>query len=280
MSDPALIVAGSLNLDLVAATARLPRPGETVADGRFSRQAGGKGANQAAAAARLGGRVRMVGCVGADAEAEFLLRELTEAGVDVTGVQRGDAPTGTALILVDAAGENSIVVCPGANALLDPEAVDLGDAALLVQLETPLPTVERLVQRATGLVVLNAAPARELPDALVERADLVVVNEDEYASMPQLRRARRVVVTFGARGAALYERGTLLVEVPGVPMTALNTVGAGDAFTAAFTLALLDGETERRALELACRVGAAAVADERSQPRLQPLDAYRSLIGG
>ncbi|HEX2856307.1 MAG TPA: ribokinase [Propionibacteriaceae bacterium] len=280
MSAPALVVAGSLNLDLVATTARLPRPGETVADGRFTRQAGGKGANQAAAAARLGGRVRMIGCVGTDAEGEFLLRELTTAGVDVSGVQRGEAATGTALILVDAAGENSIVVCPGANALLDPDAVDLGDAALLVQLETPLPTVERLVQRATGLVVLNAAPARELPDPLIERADLVVVNEDEYAAMPQLRGARRVVVTLGADGAALYERGTLLLQVPGVPARVVNTVGAGDAFTAALTLALLGGESERPALELACRVGAAAVADERSQPLLQPLDAYRTLIGG
>ena len=280
MSDgPALVVAGSLNLDLVAVASRLPRPGETVADGRFSRQAGGKGANQAAAAARLGGRVLMAGCVGGDSEGEFLVRELAGAGVDVSGVQRADAPTGTALILVDAGGENSIVVCPGANALLDPDEVPLGDSALLIQLETPLSSVERLVGRARGLVVVNAAPARPLPDPLVGRVDLFVVNETEYAAMPELRRARRVAVTLGADGAALYERGTRLLQVPGVRTRVVNTVGAGDAFAAALTLALLEGDDERAAVEVACRVGAAAVASERSQPPLDPLRSYRLTAG-
>ena len=270
-----LVVAGSLNVDLVASAARLPRPGETVGDGRFARQAGGKGANQAAAAARLGGRVVMAGCVGHDPEAEFLLTRLGDAGVDVSGVQRADAPTGTAVIMVDAAGENAIVVCPGANARLDPDAVPLGDAALLLQLETPLPAVERLVDRAQGYVVLNAAPALPLPDRLVDRVDLVVVNDSEYREMPQLRRARRVAVTLGADGAALYERGRLLLHVPGVQANAVSSVGAGDAFAAALTLALLEGDSERAAMELACRVGSAAVASERSQPLLRHSRHYR-----
>lgn len=273
-----LAVVGSLNLDVVATAARLPLPGETLGDGVLRREPGGKGANQAAAAARLGAAVRMVGCVGADADGDALIAALAEAGVGTAGVRRADAPTGTAIILVDAAGENSIVVCPGANAALDAEAVALAEGeAVLLQLETPLATVEAVVRSATGFVALNAAPAQPLPPALIERVDLFVVNESEYALMPELAGARLVAVTLGAAGAQLRSHGAVIATAEGVPPSrVVSTVGAGDAFTAALATALLAGDEPTSALASACRVGSAAVEHAAAQPPLELLSAYRA----
>jgi ribokinase len=277
-SRAALAVVGSLNLDVVATAARLPLPGETLGDGVLRREPGGKGANQAAAAARLGAAVRMIGCVGADADGDALIAALAEAGVDTAGVRRADASTGTAIILVDAAGENSIVVCPGANAALDAEAIALAEGeAVLLQLETPLATVEAVVSSATGFVALNAAPAQSLPPAVIERVDLFVVNESEYALMPELAGARLVAVTLGAAGAELRSCGSVIATAQGVPPSRVaSTVGAGDAFTAALATALLEGDEPAAALSTACRVGSAAVEHEAAQPPLRLLAEYRA----
>lgn len=272
-----LAVVGSLNVDLVASAARLPRPGETIGGGVLRREAGGKGANQAAAAARLGAEVRMIGCVGADADGDLLLHALSAAGVGAAGVRRTAAPTGTALIMVDAGGENSIVVCPGANDELDPSQVEVGDGeAVLLQLETPLETIERVVAAARGFVALNAAPAQPLPAALIDRVDLFVVNESEYGLMPELASARLVAVTLGAEGAELRARGEVVDRAPGVPAQCVaSTVGAGDAFTAALVVALLEGDDPADALRVACCVGAAAVEHPSAQAPFAALSRYR-----
>lgn len=271
----ALTVVGSINLDLTARTARLPEPGETIGGGRLRRDAGGKGANQAAAAARLGARVRMVGAVGTDRDGEEMVSALTTAGVDVSRIRTVDEPTGTALIVVDADGENQIAVCEGANALVSLDGVDFAeDETVLAQLEISMELAVQLARRVTGYFDLNAAPAVPLPAELLDRADLIIVNETEYALIPELAQARLVAVTYGADGAALLQRGERIASAPAVKTTVVNTVGAGDAFCAALTIALRSGLTPEDALRTACAVGAAAVADPASQPALDALSAY------
>lgn len=276
MTEPlALAVVGSINVDLTARTERLPEPGETVGGGRLSREAGGKGANQAAAAARLGARVRMVGAVGSDSDGAWMRAELEAAGVQVAAVRIGSEATGVALIVVDAEGENQIAVCEGANGEVSLDGIEFGeDEAVLTQLEIRMDIIEQLADATRGYLAVNAAPARELPAAVLQRADLVIVNESEYALLPALRTARRVAVTYGGEGAKLFEGGVEVASAPAVKTEVVNTVGAGDAFCAALTVALASGVAADRALTAACAVGAAAVADPRSQPHLAVLEQY------
>ncbi|WZH35793.1 MAG: ribokinase [Microbacterium enclense] len=271
---PHLTVVGAINVDLTARVERAPAAGETVADGILQRGPGGKGANQAVAAARLGAQVRLVGAVGDDLDGRGIRDQLASVGVDASGVQTADAATGTALIVVDATGENSIVVCAGANAAIDPQAlgIDPGSAVLL-QLEVSDAVVSAAAEVA-GFLVVNAAPARPLPRGVRERCDLVIVNKTEYAQLPEVHDAPLLCVTLGAEGARLFRRGRLVAAAPGVATTVRNTVGAGDAFCAALVCGLLRGDDEAEALARACAVGAAAVADEASQPALAPLDTY------
>ncbi|GGR70157.1 ribokinase [Nocardioides luteus] len=274
--SPELVVVGSINVDLTALVERLPAPGETVGGGRLRRDVGGKGANQAVAASRLGARVRMVGAVGADADGGWAVETIRSAGVDVEGVRIVDAATGTALIAVDEAGENQIVVCSGANALVEPGSIAVAPGeAVLMQVELSLGVVRAVAGMAPGFVAVNAAPARELPEDLVGRVDLFIVNESEYAAMPELRAARRVAVTYGASGAAMLTDGVEVARVPAPPVPeVVSTVGAGDAFSAALTLAILAGAEDEQALRTACAVGAAAVAHPSAQPPLDTLAAY------
>lgn len=274
--SPELVVVGSINVDLTALVERLPAPGETVGGGRLRRDVGGKGANQAVAASRLGARVRMVGAVGADADGGWAVETIRSAGVDVEGVRTVDAATGTALIAVDEAGENQIVVCSGANALVEPGSIAVAPGeAVLMQLELSLGVVRAVAGMTPGFVAVNAAPARELPEDLVGRVDLFIVNESEYAAMPELRAARRVAVTYGASGAAMLTDGVEVARVPAPPVPeVVSTVGAGDAFSAALTLAILAGAEDEQALRTACAVGAAAVAHPSAQPPLDTLAAY------
>jgi ribokinase len=276
MSTSRLAVVGSINEDVTATTERLPGPGETVAGGTLTRQPGGKGANQAVAAARLAGASRMIGAVGDDEAGRRMVRSLGEAGVDTAAVASiGSEATGTAVIVVDAQGENQIAVCPGANSALSLDGVEFGaDEAVLAQLEIELSVVVEAARRARGYFALNASPARALPRELLERCDLVIVNETEYALMPELASARRVAVTYGAKGAELREGGRRVAFAPGVPTEAVSSVGAGDAFAAALVLALCEGYDAERALGTACAVGAAAVRDPASQPRFATLAHY------
>ncbi|MFJ3033411.1 PfkB family carbohydrate kinase [Curtobacterium pusillum] len=272
---PSLAVLGSINVDAVLRVPELPAPGETVLATEQHRFLGGKGANQAVAAARLGAAVTVIGAVGDDQDGAFAVEELRRAGVRTELVATTpDAPTGTAAITVDAAGENAIAVFPGANALVALPAVLPDTDVLLCQLEVDPALVDAAVARSSAFVAVNAAPARHLRPETLERADLVVVNELEWAALPELTRCRRVVVTAGSSGASVLERGRVVAEVPAVPARVRNTVGAGDAFTAAVTIALAAGLPAEDVLRTAARVGAAAVADEAAQPALLAFAEY------
>lgn len=277
LSLPDVAVVGSINVDLTAAVARLPAPGETIGGGTLRRAPGGKGANQAAAASRLGARTRVIGAVGADSDGDWMLRALAGAGVDVTGVRRAGSATGTALIAVDSGGENQIVVCPGANAEASIDGISFGrDETVLTQLELDMDLVSLLAKTVPGFLVVNASPARPLPAELVRRADLFVVNAAEYALAPELNGARLVAVTYGADGAALLERGHQVARAAAPRVTPVSTVGAGDGFCAALALGLRAGLAREEALRAACAVGAAAVLSPEAQPPFGRLDTYRA----
>ncbi|WP_036318688.1 ribokinase [Microbacterium indicum] len=270
-----LTVVGSINVDVTARVERLPAAGETVGGGELTRSPGGKGANQAVAAARLGAAVRMIGAVGDDADGSRSLADLEASGVDADAVRTVGAPTGTALIGVDAAGENQIIVAPGANARVTPDHLSIGpDDVVLTQLEIPLDTVAAIADARPAFFVVNAAPAQHLPAGVVDRVDLFIVNETEYELLPELARAARVAVTYGEAGAAMFEHGREVARVPALPALPVNTVGAGDAFCAALTIALRRGLSDEAALSAACAVGATAVEDPSSQPALKALDHY------
>lgn len=270
-----LAVLGSINLDLVASVDAAPRRGETVLGRDLQRQPGGKGANQAIAAARLGARVEMIGAVGDDNPGRELLAVLQDSGVDTSRVQVLHGASGVALIVVDSTGENSIVVCPGAGMRID--ALSAGaalDSAVLAQLEVDMDVVEHVARQTTGPFFLNASPVMDLSQGLRDRVDLFIVNEGEYEELAFLATAPRVALTLGAAGAVLLRQGRVVARAKVPAERVVNTVGAGDAFAAALTVALLENYSESDALEAACRVGAAAVGDPKSQPTLRPLDYY------
>ncbi|MBN8529115.1 MAG: ribokinase [Caulobacterales bacterium] len=258
----AITVVGSINLDFVATGPRLPAPGETVTGATLARHPGGKGANQALAAQRLGADVAMIGRVGRDALAEEALALLIEADVDVGGVVADDAlATGVALIAVDPTGENQIVVAAGANHAATPEQLPQRiETPLIVQLELPIDTVEAAVGRATGFVCANLAPAAPVSEGLLRRADLIVVNETEAAFYGELLHhgGGRVVITRGARGATLYHRGVEQAWATPPRVTAVDATGAGDCFVGAIAVALLEGMAPADALNFACAAGALA----------------------
>jgi ribokinase len=268
---PSVCVVGSINVDLVARCHRLPEPGETVRADDFDYIPGGKGANQAVAAARLGASVRMVACVGSDALATLAQSGLDEAGVDLSGVaQDTSSDTGMALIVVDDAGENQIVVVPGANARLRPEAVRSADPAsfdaVLCQLEIPDEPLAEAARSATGLFCLNAAPARPVPASVLGRADLVVVNRHELDALAEM--PRLVALTLGAEGAVLLEDGEEVARAAPPEVEAVDGTAAGDAFTACLVVSLLEGRDREEALHRACAAGAIAASRPGAQPSL------------
>ncbi|HET7555630.1 MAG TPA: ribokinase [Gaiellaceae bacterium] len=257
---PQLTVVGSVNLDLVARVARLPRVGETLSDATFARYPGGKGANQAVAAARLGAQVRFVGAVGADPFAAEALAGMRAAGVELE-LSDGDA-TGVALILVDDAGENVIVVAPGANVQVGPVSVG---ANVLCQLEIADETVASAAAGA-GRFFLNAAPARSITAEVVRAAELVVVNRYELDSLPEA--PRLLALTLGEEGAVLIESGAEVARAAAPRVEAVDGTAAGDAFTACLVVSLLEGRDREEALRRACAAGAIAASRPGAQPSL------------
>ena len=251
-----IVVAGSLNLDLVGHAPRIPQAGETVLGSVLERSQGGKGGNQAVAAARLGAAVHFFGAVGRDAAGDELLAGLAAEGIDVAGVQRVAAPSGHALITVSAAGENAITVLPGANqaAPLPPAGALAGASWLLLQLEIPLATNLAWAQaaRAAGVrVLLNAAPADTRARALLGAVDLLLVNEGELVLLggdAAALGAPIVVTTLGARGCRAWRREGLL-ERPARAVQVVDTTGAGDTFAGALAAALAAGRDPGRALD-------------------------------
>jgi ribokinase len=268
-----LTVVGSINLDLVAKAERLPRPGETVTGATFSQIPGGKGANQAVAAARLGATVTMIGCVGDDEFADLALVELRAAGVNLTRLKTVTTATGVALITVDATGENDIVVAPGANSELLPADVDLGECdSVLCQLEIPLETVEHISNTAPADFFLNAAPAR----GPVPAADVTIVNQLEVDALTHHEGV--IVITLGAEGAVMMENGEEIARAAPPPVTAVDGTAAGDAFTACLVVSLLEDRTREEALRRACIAGALSASKFGAQTSLPTSDEVDALL--
>jgi ribokinase len=255
-----ITVVGSANIDHVARCERLPRAGETVTDAQFERIPGGKGANQAVAAARLGAEVRFVGRVGRD---DLVLRSLEGEGVDTSGVVRDEGETGVALILVDSSGENVIVVAPGANRRLMPDDVEVGNPdAVICQLEIPMAAVAAAAGNAK-FFCLNAAPAR---GRLELAPDLLVVNRYEYEVVGPY--GGLVALTLGAEGAVLLDEGQEVARARPPRVEPVDGTAAGDAFCAALVVSLLEGRGRREALSRACAAGALAASRPGAQPSL------------
>jgi len=277
-----ITVVGSLNLDFVASTPALPRAGETVTGATLARHPGGKGANQALAARLLGAEVSLIGAVGDDEMAGAAMALLMTYGLDLSGVGTDLAePTGVALIAVDDTGENQIVVCAGANHRVTQEQLPARiDSPLIVQLELPIATVEAAVERATGFVCVNLAPAAPVSDQMLRRADLLVVNETEAEFYGDLlhQGAGRVVMTLGARGAILYQRGVELARATPPRVEAVDATGAGDAFVGAICVALLEGMEAKAALTFACAAGAIAATRPGAQPSLPTRAEVEAII--
>lgn len=307
MAQPATItVVGSLNMDLVARAPHIPRPGETIIGTDLHTVPGGKGANQAVAAARLGAKVSMVGRVGQDAFARPLLDNLAAAGVDHTFVSRDpQAATGVALIVVDDNGENSIVVASGANMRLAPADVDAAETViasagvLLLQLESPLETVIRAAEVARGhgvTVVLNPAPAQSLPAKLLALVNVLIPNQSETALLtglpvdtPAQAQAAAlalqesgvdtVILTLGERGALLYGRDGSQ-EFPAFSVTPVDTTAAGDAFVGGFAVALAEGRSLAEAVRWGNAAGALAATQLGAQPSLPEREALEAMLAG
>jgi ribokinase len=298
-----ITVFGSINMDLIATTAELPKPGETVAGSSFSTAAGGKGANQALAARRGGSAVRMAGAVGSDTFAEPALAMLREAGADLSAVLRADEPTGTALILVGGTGENMIAVIPGANGTItaDDAVKAVGDMStgdiLMLQLEIPAPAVEAAVRsaREKGVTtVLNTAPFTADAERLAALADIVVANETEFDALAganaetsseridalrqrHARQKQTFVVTLGGEGVVAIHEGEIL-SAKGLTIEPVDTVGAGDTFCGYLAASLDQGLSFTDALRRAAVAGSLACLTRGAQPSIPLAEAVDSRI--
>lgn len=300
-----IVVMGSLNMDLVGCAPRIPVVGETIVGNKYFSEPGGKGANQAYAAAVLGGRVAMLGRVGSDEFGREMRSNLEKAGCDVSGLLTiKGATSGIALIFVADSGQNSIIIVPGANDLFSPQDVDAADpylrgaALVLLQLENPLATVlaaARAARRAGARVILDPAPAREIPDELLELSDVVTPNETEaaiLAGLPpgglnpdqalaiarklQARKAKTVIVKLGEQGCLLVDPRTSTL-VPAPKVKAVDTTAAGDVFNAGLAVALSEGVEIAAACAFANRSASLSVTKLGTQaatPSRAEVDAF------
>ncbi len=272
-------VVGSVNLDIVARVAHFPRPGETITDAQVSRFPGGKGANQALAAHRLGAKAYLVACVGDDPAAEEALRLLREERVDLSCCRTlENTSTGLALITVADGGENQIVVAPGANAAFHADLLELPRVdAVIAQLEVPMDTVLAAARGGDHFFCLNAAPARAVPKEVLDHTDLLVVNEIEAISIGDSLAGYDglLATTYGGEGAILSRHGREIARARPPRVEVVDTTGAGDAFTAALALGLVSGLQPRAALERACAVGALATTrpGASTAPRAREVDS-------
>lgn len=298
---PDILVVGSLNADLVVSAPRFPQPGETIRGEDLQVIPGGKGANQAVAAARLGASVSMLGCVGNDNFGDFLLENLKSNKVNSQLIRRADSSTGTAIIVVDSDGQNSIVLSAGANGKVNEEDVKATSFSdyklLLLQLEIPTSVVLSAARRAheNGLrVILNPAPARELPNELISLADFVIPNETELSlltdvpvndmnSAEQAARAllgvgaKNVIVTLGSKGALILTNEQVL-HIDAYKVNVVDTTAAGDAFIGGFATALLQGKSLEESARYGCACGALATTQFGAQPSLPTKEAVNTFI--
>lgn len=300
-----IVVFGSINMDLVARTPRLPAPGETLTGHTFFTAPGGKGANQAVACARLGAPTRMVGRVGDDLFGEQLRASLRAAGVLDDDVLTTPGPSGVALIAVDDAAENTIVIVPGANGAVGSDDMPRleqalnGARVLLLQLETPLATVVAAARaaRARGItVLLDPAPALPLPDELYALADILTPNESEAATLTGIpvhdeqsaaaaarallaRGVRTVIIKLGARGALTADANGARLW-PAFTVTPVDTVAAGDAFNGGLAVALSEGRSFEEAIRWGLAAGALSVTKPGAQPSMPERKELLALLGG
>ena len=284
MSKKTILVVGSSNTDMTAKTKNLPRPGETVLGGVFTMGAGGKGANQAVAARRLGGKVQFICKVGRDMFGDNAVKQYEAEGLDTSGILRSDLPSGVALIYVDELAENCIVVASGANGDLGEADIEASRKAieacgiLLLQLESPIPSVlkaAKIAHEAGAMVVLNPAPACDLPEELFRYIDLFIPNETELstfsglpvedaesaqkaAAVMQGKGVGKLIVTMGSKGALICEGGPA-VFVPAHKVKAVDTTAAGDTFCGALCVAISEGKSLKEAAEFACAASALTV---------------------
>ena len=294
-----IVVVGSLNMDLVVRTPRLPTIGETIIGSDFHTFPGGKGANQAVAAARLGGSVKMIGRVGSDSFGETLLETVSQDKVDTAHIiQDAEAATGVAFITVDSTGQNTIVVASGANAKLSPDDIDKaeqafkGAAVLLLQLESPLNAVNHAIELARthgARVMLNPAPAQLLDVDFLSRVDYLVPNQTELAlmtgmeSIPEAVSAleaiglQRVIVTLGEGGVLVVEGGQE-IHLPAHRVQVVDTTAAGDAFVGAFAVALTEGHPTLTAASWGNAAGALAVTHPGAQPSLPTRSEFENFL--
>ena len=298
-----IVVVGSANTDLVVRTEVAPDAGETVVGKDFLIAPGGKGANQAVAAARLGGEVTFVAKLGDDDFGRNNLGLYREEGIDTSLISFDrDAPSGVALIIVEEGGENRIVVVPGANGRLTPRDIERsrrafeGAAVLLVQLEIPLETVEAALRMAKAeglLTVLNPAPATPLDREVLELVDILTPNEIELFGLlggphaksveEEARRLlelgpRHVVVTLGEKGAMIVSPGRDALHIPAFEVEPVDTTAAGDAFNGALAVALAEGKPIEDAVKFACAAGALATTVLGAQPSLPRRDEVEALL--
>jgi ribokinase len=293
-----VLVLGSINLDVVVLATRLPAPGETVLGGELQRHPGGKGANQAVAAARSGAAVRMIGAVGDDAEGRIGLDALAREGVEITGVARLDGPSGVAIIAVDPDGQNQIVVAPGANSRVDADAVERALASagpragdvLLASLEVPLASVERacMIAAAQGAtVVVNPAPAAPLPATVLDAGPILTPNRSELAALSGeseiaagarelLARGARVAVTLGPEGCLLVDASGRILLPARSPEHVIDTTGAGDTFSGVLAGWLAEGSdlaNAVRAANAAAGLSVRAAGARSGMPRRDEIEA-------
>lgn len=295
-----IVIVGSLNMDLVVRMPQIPRPGETLLGGVFHTIPGGKGANQAVAAARLGAEVVMIGCVGGDAFGQEMRATLAQEGIDTTHVLiHPDEATGVALIQVDAQGQNSIAVASGANFRLTSADVEtamraIGDFdALVMPLETPLETIYTAAHHARGAkVLLNPAPAQKLDEELLARVDVLIPNEYEIVLMAdtgadiyqaahelQTLGVKNLIVTLGSQGALLFEENTSqAVQIPAFPVQAVDSTAAGDCFVGGLAVGLCEGKSLTAAAEFASAAAAISVTRHGAQPSLPRRDEVGAFL--
>jgi len=304
MNRKPIVVVGSINMDLVARAERIPLVGETVHSNDFQMHPGGKGANQAVAAARLGHPVRMIGRVGTDTFGEELRAQLVRSGVDVSGVRASNGPSGVALIAVAPNGDNAIVVTPGANGLVTPKDIDDNEEAIrgagivLTQIEIPLETIERLAtvcKQANVPLMLDPSPPRELPKELLRNVSWLTPNETEIVCcIPEmktganpepaeivaalLKQSKGVVLKMGSRGAYLATRDGDRQHVNAFPVDAVDTTAAGDAFNGAFAVGLMLGKSPLESAQFAAAAAAVSVTRVGAQPSMPTMDEVNRLL--
>jgi ribokinase len=253
---PRIAVVGSINADLVVQMPKLPGRGETVSSAEPAWFPGGKGANQAVAASRMGGNVSMFGAIGADEPGQMCLSALKQSGVNVDAVVTALSPTSTALVMVEHSGENQIVVADGANQYASFDAAQISAAdAVIVQFEIPESVIVEVGKAAKGIFCVNAAPVRELSTELASLIDVLIVNEHEFAQLGEPK-SGLVIVTAGANEVVAFQNGEVVAKSQPPKVEALDTVGAGDTFVGAFVVAYASGKTVPDALDLACAASA------------------------